>query len=110
MIALHNNKLSFIILMVGLFAIPVISQEIPYSYENQLDINNASFEEIIKLPVSEEIAERIYDRITYQGPFGSIYQLRAIEGIDQELFLKLKPMIRIEPYMEKSEREERIEN
>jgi DNA uptake protein ComE-like DNA-binding protein len=104
------NKILLIILAICIISATGLPQGTPYSYDNQLDINNASFEEITRLPVSEEIAERIYDRITYQGPLGSIYQLRDIEGIDQELFLKLKPMIRIEPYMAKSEREERIED
>ncbi len=81
----------------------------PYSYDHQLDLNNATFEEIAKLPISEELAERIYDRIEYQGPFTSFYQLREIKGMTQELLLKLKPLVRIEPYEEKTEREARIE-
>ncbi|MFQ5583360.1 MAG: helix-hairpin-helix domain-containing protein, partial [Calditrichia bacterium] len=85
------------------------NSETPYSLDNQLDINNASFEEISRLPVSTEVAERIYHRILYGGPLKSIYELRRIEGIDQKLFLKLKPLIRIEPFAPKSEREERIE-
>jgi len=107
---LNNNKFLFTILAIGIFSFTAFSQEsTPYSYQNQLDINRAEYEEIVKLPVSEEIAERIYDRILYQGPLQSIYQLREIEGIDQKLLLKLKPLIRIAPYMEKTEREERIE-
>ena len=112
MCCVNKNKLLFLVFLITLFSVSAISQEAttPYSYNNQLDINNASFEEIEKLPVSQEIAERIYDRITYQGPFSSIFELRDIEGIDQELFLKLKPLIRLEPYAAKSEREERIED
>lgn len=109
-----NSKIkTFVLLIViGLFSISAISQETttPYSYDNQLDINNAEFEEIVKLPVTETIAEEIYARITYQGPFISIFELRDIDGINQELFLTLKPLIRIEPYVSKSEREERIED
>lgn len=80
-----------------------------YSYQNQLDINNADFDDIARLPISRELAERIFDRVQYQGPFSSIYQLREVEGLTQEILLRLKPLVRIEPYEEKSEREERIE-
>ncbi|GAB4374966.1 MAG: hypothetical protein Kow0042_19990 [Calditrichia bacterium] len=75
----------------------------------QIDINNASFEEIASLPIPREVAERIYDRVTYRGPFKSVFELRQIEGMTPELFLKIKPLVRIEPYMPKTEREERIE-
>ena len=80
-----------------------------YSYENQLDINNASFEQISLLPIPPEVAERLYQRIEYQGPFTSIYQLREIAGLNQEMLLMLKPLIRVEPYASKTERESRIE-
>ncbi|HFE65465.1 MAG TPA: hypothetical protein ENK14_13785, partial [Caldithrix sp.] len=81
-----------------------------YSSENQLDLNNASYEEIAKLPIPPALAERIYDRITYQGAFKSVYELRRIKGMTPVLFLKIKPLVRIEPYLPKTEREERIEN
>lgn len=111
MVSTNINRFLFTILMISVLCVSTAAQQTtPYSYENQLDLNNAAFEEIVKLPVSEEIAERIYDRITYQGPLSSIFQLREIEGIDQQLFLKLRPLIRIEPYMVKSEREQRIED
>jgi DNA uptake protein ComE-like DNA-binding protein len=80
-----------------------------YSYEYQLDINNAEFEEIARLPVSHEIAEAFYERVTYRGAFQNIYQLREIEGIDQKLLDKLKPLIRIEPYRTLSATQEKIE-
>ncbi|MEZ4762522.1 MAG: hypothetical protein R3C26_04735 [Calditrichia bacterium] len=37
------------------------------SPDQPLDLNNASFEEILQLPLSRDLAERIYERITYQG-------------------------------------------
>jgi DNA uptake protein ComE-like DNA-binding protein len=80
-----------------------------YSRENQLDINNATLEEIQRLPVSAEIAENIYQRILYKGDFKSIYYLKEIEGIDQELLNILKPLIRIEPFRPKSSWEEKAE-
>ena len=83
--------------------------ETPYSRENQLDINNASYEEIAQLPVSEEIAKKIYQRITYRGAFRNIYELRQIDGINQELFNQIKSMIRVEPYRVLSATQEKIE-
>jgi len=105
-------RLSPLILVISLIlASGLCSQSLktPYSRENQLNINSASFEDILKLPISEELAEKLYQRIQFSGPFTSIYELNTIEGIDQQLFLQLKPLIWIEPYAPKSEREERVE-
>ncbi len=97
--------LSALVLLVPLLIVPVVqAQEV-----QQLDINNASYEEILRLPVPAEIAERIHEHLLYKGDFTSIYQLRSIEGIDQPLLNKLKPLIRIEPYAPKSSFDERIE-
>ncbi len=83
--------------------------ETPYTPDNPLDINHASYEEIARLPIPRELAERIYQRIEYQGPLRHIYQLTQIEGMTPELFRRLKPLIRVEPYAPKTEREARIE-
>ncbi len=81
----------------------------PYSPEHPLDLNNASYEEIAKLPIPQELAERIYYHIEYQGPFTSVYQLTQIPGMTPQLFVRIKPLVRIEPYQPVSEREERIQ-
>ena len=86
------------------------STQTPYSYKHQLDINNASYEEIARLPITPEMATKIYDRITYQGPLASVYDLNKIEGMTQQIFLKIKPLIRVEPYRPKTEREGRLED
>ena len=98
----------FIILTVqGVFA---QTDSIPaYSYEHQLDINNANLEEIACLPVSDTIARALYDRVTYKGAFQNIYQLREIDGIDQKLLNQLKLMIRIEPFRTLTATQEKIE-
>ncbi|MCB0282656.1 MAG: helix-hairpin-helix domain-containing protein [Calditrichae bacterium] len=88
----------------------LFAQETIYSSENQLDINNASLEEIQGLPVSADLAQRIYNRLTYRGDFKNIYDLRKIEGIDQALFNTLKPLIRVEPFRELSSTQQRIED
>ncbi|MFZ0390539.1 MAG: helix-hairpin-helix domain-containing protein [Calditrichia bacterium] len=81
-----------------------------YSYRHQLDINNASLEEIARLPVPHSLAERIYERIQRRGELNNIYELNDIEGMTPEIFLSLKPLIRVEPFSPKTEREERVEN
>jgi DNA uptake protein ComE-like DNA-binding protein len=94
----YNHSVIYFLVLIVAFSTAGTGQEqpsTPYSYENQLDINNASYEEIALLPVPREIAERIYERIQYQGPFSSFFELRDIEGITQEILLKLKPLVRI---------------
>ena len=105
--------LDWIIPILIFFSVQVVSAQSDstavYSYENQLDINNAELEEIARLPVSDKIAEALYERVTYKGSFKNIYQLREIDGIDQKLLNQLKPMIRIEPYQTLSATQEKIE-
>lgn len=112
MVRSFHSLVSCLALMMFLCAPPISGQETaatPYSYQNQLDINNAAFEDVLALPVPPEIAERIFDRIQYQGSLTSIFQLREIDGLTQEMLLELKPLIRVEPYKVQSERETRIE-
>jgi len=85
----------------------LIAQE--YSSLNQLDLNNASYEDILKLPVTPEIAELLYKRIMFKGDFKSVYELKEIEGIDQKLLNKLKPLVRIEPFRPRTSLEENVE-
>ncbi len=86
-----------------------IAQEDRTNVRSKLDVNNASYEEILNLPIPPEIAEKIYSRITFQGPFKDIFELNQIEGVTPEMFLLLKSLLRIEPYLPKSERERRLD-
>ncbi|MEJ2050612.1 MAG: helix-hairpin-helix domain-containing protein, partial [Calditrichota bacterium] len=83
------SVLASLLLMAGL-SFSQDSTQTPYSPQHQLDINNASYEEIARLPITPEMATKIYDRITYQGPLASVYDLNKIEGMTQLLFLKIK--------------------
>ncbi len=103
-----RSLLVTLILFIGMRSV-LGGQETPYSASNQLDINNATYEEILRLPVPEQIAERIYERIIYRGELKNIYELREIKGIDQALFLQLKPLIRVEPFRDLSATQEKIE-
>ncbi|NOG45539.1 MAG: hypothetical protein HND50_09920 [Calditrichaeota bacterium] len=104
-----NTIFSFTFVLLCVLSGTLFSQDTIYSPENQLDINKATQEEISALPISEELAERIYQHITYRGYLQSIYDLRKIEGIDQDLFDTLKPLIRVEPFRELSSLQQRIE-
>ncbi len=105
-------KLSAHILLIGLIIVATLSGVLAgqeYTRYNQLDINNAGFEEIQKLPVSTDIARRLYERVLYKGFFKSIYELREVKGIDQQLLNRLKPLIRIEPFRPRTSWEEKVE-
>ena len=86
-----------------------VSQQDQKSSSSKLDLNNASYEEIAGLPIPPAMAEKIYDRITFQGPLKSVFELNQIAGMTAELFLLIKPLVRIEPYIPKSERERRLD-
>jgi len=66
--------------------------------EDQLDLNKATYEEITQLPITLEQAEDIYYYRTYIDFFQSVYDLRNIPSIDQQTFLKIKPLVKILPY------------
>ncbi len=102
-------KYVLILLFFIAIALPLAAQETVYSDRNRLDINNATLEQIRGLPLDEQMAQRIYDYITYRGDLDNIYDLKNIEGVDQQLFLELKPLLRVEPFREISSTQERIE-
>ncbi|MBD3232920.1 MAG: hypothetical protein GF315_04275 [candidate division Zixibacteria bacterium] len=71
----------------------------PYSEDNQLDINRATYEEIKKLPITEEQTQVLYERVRFGDYLTSIYQIRELPGFDQETFDRIKPMIMIAPFV-----------
>jgi DNA uptake protein ComE-like DNA-binding protein len=80
----------------------------PYNFENQLDLNRATLEEIRLLPVPEDVAKAIWDHRTYVSFFTNVYDLLQVEGVTPELLVLLKPMVRITPDFE-IRREELLE-
>lgn len=63
----------------------------------KIDINNASPEALLHLPVSEETLVLLEEYLLYHGEFTSIYQIRDIKGISYEDFLLLKDRLAIFP-------------
>ncbi len=62
-------------------------------YKDKVDLNTATYDEIAKLPITEQQAKDIYNYREYIAFFKSIYDLRKIPSIDQETLLKLKPLV-----------------
>ena len=58
-----------------------------------LDLNRASLEEVLQLPVDEELARRIVDYRDYVRYFGDIYDLMEIEGMTAAKLAELKPLV-----------------
>jgi len=75
----------------------------------KIDLNNATYDEIKKLPITEHQAQAIFNWLEYIGPFESVYDLLKVDGIDIETFVKLKNLVRITPKI-LSESERRVED
>lgn len=103
------KKIIYVLTLVLLTQTALLAQNTRWSAENQLDLNNATLEQIEQLPVPAPVAQALYERIMYRGYFNSVYDLLQVQGIDQILFEKIKPLVRIEPYAPKTSVQEKIE-
>jgi DNA uptake protein ComE-like DNA-binding protein len=65
--------------------------------ETPIDLNSASLEEIMQLPIPPDEARAIYDYREYRSYFNSVYDLMKVKGIDAKDLAVLKPLVRIEP-------------
>ena len=74
--------------------------------EHPLDINMASAGDLARIPAfSPLLARRIVSYRRANGPFGSIPELRSVDGLTQRRFLQARPYLRIgTPYTGPSER------
>lgn len=100
------RMLKIALIGITLFAGQLFSQ---YSPDNQLDINNASLGQIEQLPVSPNQAKALYESVTYKAPFRDIYEVLKVKYMDRETWNKIKPLLWLEPYEEKNDRERRME-
>ncbi len=108
--SMNRDKMKYKIVVVWLILLGLaFAGETPYTSKNQLNINSATLSQIEELPVSPDLAKRLYDHVLYQGYFKSIYDLRQVQGVDQDLFEILKPLIRIEPFSPLTSVQEKIE-
>lgn len=84
-----------LILLFALVAIGLSAQKV--------DLNTASLQEIMRLPISEMQARDIYDYRQYVAFFESIFDLREIPSIDQVTLLRIRDMVVVSLYRETDE-------
>jgi DNA uptake protein ComE-like DNA-binding protein len=60
---------------------------------DHVDLNSASLEEVLQLPLPEDLARRIVDYRTYVRYFDNVYQLNEVDGMTPEIFTRLKPLV-----------------
>lgn len=58
-----------------------------------VDLNSAPLEEVLALPIPEEVARAIVDHRDYQRYFSDIYELLDVDGMTPQLLAKLKPLV-----------------
>jgi len=58
-----------------------------------MDLNSASLEEVLSLPIPAELARKIVEYRTYQRYFDNIYELREVAGMTPEYLEILKPLV-----------------
>lgn len=62
-----------------------------------VDLNSASLEEVLSLPIPAEIARGIIDYRTYIRFFNNVYELREVDGMTPEYLQLLKPLVSTVP-------------
>ncbi|MCX6601292.1 MAG: hypothetical protein NT025_06995 [bacterium] len=78
--------------------------------EEKLELNSAKLEQIRALPITAEQADAIWQRLTYEGPFHDIYELRDLPQIDDSTLARLSEVLRVNPPRPAEERIQRIED
>ncbi len=63
----------------------------------KVDLNSASLEEVMALPIPADLARRIVDHRTYLRYFDNVYDLMEIQGMTPEILARLKPLVETLP-------------
>ena len=75
----------------------VLSDYLNDLIKNPLDLNGATSEQLAALPgISPTLVTAIQNYIRKFGLLTSIYELQAVPGMSQELFIKIKPFIKVD--------------
>ncbi|MBD3367591.1 MAG: hypothetical protein GF405_05400 [Candidatus Eisenbacteria bacterium] len=74
----------------------------------QLDLNRATLDEIMELPISEEAARAIWHYREFRAYFESVYEVRALDDLTAEEFERIKPLVLIEPVPIEDEELQRV--
>ena len=85
-------------LLVLLFALFCLGQ-----IAAKVDLNTATLDELLQLPVTEKQARDILDYREHIAIFHDIYQLREIPSIDQKTLLRLKDLAVVSLYIEEDD-------
>ena len=83
-------------LMLPAFAEPTDAPADP-TEPGPLDLNHATAQELTMLPgIGEVLAQRIVDYREAHGPFSSVEELIAVEGIGEGKLEKLRELVTVE--------------
>ncbi|HEY3294663.1 MAG TPA: hypothetical protein VGL38_04455 [bacterium] len=74
------------------------------------DLNSMTAEQIHALPVTQEQADAIWQRLQFEGPFHNIYELRELPEIDATTMAAIEALVRVTPPRPAEERIQRIED
>ncbi len=69
----------------------------------RIDLNSAGFDELRKLPITEQQARDIYEYRLYVSFFRNIFELRQIPSIDHDTLLRLRPLVVVSLFRETDE-------
>ncbi|MCB1059114.1 MAG: hypothetical protein KDB65_02685 [Calditrichaeota bacterium] len=78
--------------------------------EDVLDLNSATRAQVDALPITPEQADAIWERMVYEGPFKSIYELNDLPQIDPITMMSLRSLVRVNPPRPGDDRLDRIED
>ena len=68
-----------------------------------INLNTATVDQLETLPgIGRKVAERILEYRTKAGSFKRIEELMNVKGIGEKSFLKLKPLIAVQPNTDKA--------
>ncbi len=98
-VASNIARILLLTIIILSFSVVIVAAGDYYSPNNQLDINRATYQQIRLLPITEQQAQTLYERVHYGEYLNSIYQIRELPGFDQETFNRIKPLIKITPFM-----------
>ena len=69
----------------------------PADLSKKVDLNSASLETILALPISEDVARAIVDYRDYVRYYEDIYEVLEVEGVTPQILAALKPLVQTLP-------------
>ncbi len=100
--ASRRGRLSVVglVLMTVLGLLPVTTGGLSWTatalavdHASLVDLNSASLEEVLSLPIPEDVARSIVNYRTYLRYFDNVYELREVDGMTPEIMALLKPLV-----------------